>query len=61
VADALSDAARLNRMGVRAREWVLHRFDWSALVPQAARIFGESLRPSRSAVGSDSRTVGTFY
>jgi phosphatidylinositol alpha-1,6-mannosyltransferase len=51
VAEALADPDRLTEMGQRAREWVVGRFDWSALLPQAMQIFGgvptsQLIRPS---------------
>jgi phosphatidylinositol alpha-1,6-mannosyltransferase len=36
----LGDPAGRDRMGRRGREWVVNNFDWSALVPQAAKLFG---------------------
>ena len=38
----LEDAARRAAMGLRAREWVLERFDWPVLMRQAAALFGGS-------------------
>lgn len=43
VASALSDPNRLSEMGGRARDWVAGRFDWTALVPQAMRLFSADL------------------
>jgi phosphatidylinositol alpha-1,6-mannosyltransferase len=62
IGNALADPARLAQMGQRAREWVVGRFDWSALVPQAMRIFGDVLnsppsRPSRAARSNTARIL----
>lgn len=40
--ELLLDRERRERMGTSAREWVLSRFDWPALVEQARQIFGMS-------------------
>jgi phosphatidylinositol alpha-1,6-mannosyltransferase len=62
VGDALEAPERLVRMGQRAREWVVGRFDWSVLVPQAARIFGNVLTPppSRRPHAPTSSTAGVL-
>jgi phosphatidylinositol alpha-1,6-mannosyltransferase len=59
VAQAIGDPERLQRMSVRAREWVVNRFDWSVLVPQAAQIFGDALVASRAGARVD-RSVGAL-
>jgi phosphatidylinositol alpha-1,6-mannosyltransferase len=43
VTAALDDPERLTRMGARARDWIVNRFDWSALVPEAVRLFRDTL------------------
>src|SRR4051812_36316326 len=43
VADWLTDPAKLAVMGEKARPWAAGRFDWSALVPQAERLFAGDL------------------
>lgn len=39
VVELLSDNERRARMGVAARNWVVQRFDWSALAREASRLF----------------------
>jgi phosphatidylinositol alpha-1,6-mannosyltransferase len=58
VIQLLSDRDKLARMGTRARDWAVERFNWSALVPEAAKLFGEALsasgrpRPSAGRLGT---------
>jgi phosphatidylinositol alpha-1,6-mannosyltransferase len=40
VTELLADPERLTRMGTAARQWVVERFDWTALSRQAAGLFG---------------------
>jgi phosphatidylinositol alpha-1,6-mannosyltransferase len=46
VSALLTDPAQLAAMGETARQWVVQRFDWSALTRQATELFGIEPRPS---------------
>jgi phosphatidylinositol alpha-1,6-mannosyltransferase len=45
VVEWLRDPALRERMGRAARRWVVETFDWTALVPKAARLFGVAPAP----------------
>jgi phosphatidylinositol alpha-1,6-mannosyltransferase len=47
VADLLADESMRERMGQVAREWIVGRFDWSALSRQAEEVFQRSEREPR--------------
>jgi phosphatidylinositol alpha-1,6-mannosyltransferase len=46
VAELLADRPLLARMGAAAREWVVERFDWTALTRQAEALFRGSAGPA---------------
>lgn len=50
VVKLLSDPARLEQMGHAARNWVVERFDWSALAAEAAGLFGLNAVPSKTSL-----------
>jgi phosphatidylinositol alpha-1,6-mannosyltransferase len=60
VADCLSDPGRLARMGARARPWAVEQFDWSALLPRAAKLFEGALTtdPARARRPGKTGPVG---
>jgi len=51
VCELLSDTAQLARMQHASRQWVVERFDWSALASQAAELFG--MEPCAAMDGAD--------
>jgi phosphatidylinositol alpha-1,6-mannosyltransferase len=51
VARLLADRPRLAQMGARARAWAVERFDWSVMVAEAVRLFGDALNCSPPRIG----------
>jgi phosphatidyl-myo-inositol dimannoside synthase len=47
--ELFQDADRRDRMGDAGREWVVDRFDWTALVRQAEELFSPAPGPARTA------------
>jgi phosphatidylinositol alpha-1,6-mannosyltransferase len=60
VADWLTSPTKLAAMGEKSRPWVMGRFDWTALLPLAERLFAGDLGTARTKPSYDRFTTASI-